>query len=75
MLIDGFDDIEAQPFTSGGFADLYRATYKGQQVVAKTLKTAYVDDPNSESVHKVNSLIFGRAAVQFAYTKSSAFCE
>jgi predicted unusual protein kinase regulating ubiquinone biosynthesis (AarF/ABC1/UbiB family) len=51
MLMEGFDDIEERPFTSGGFADVYKATYKGQPVVAKALKTTAVDD--LENVHKV----------------------
>ena len=56
MLTDEFDDIEARPFTSGGFTDLYKATYKGQAVVAKVLKIKPMDDP--ESVRKVSGLIF-----------------
>jgi hypothetical protein len=56
MLTDEFDDIEARPFTSGGFADLYRATYKGQLVVAKALKAASTGDPDSENAHKVSDL-------------------
>ena len=52
MLTDGFDDIESRPFTSGGFADVYKATYKGLPVVAKALKVTSVDDP--ENVHKVS---------------------
>jgi len=56
MLTDGFDDIEAQPFRSCGFADVYRATYKGQPVVAKALKTIALGD--LENVHKVSGLIF-----------------
>ena len=55
MLTDGFDHIEQRPFTSGGFADVYKATYKGQLVVAKALKTTAVDD--LENVHKVSSPI------------------
>ena len=56
MLTDGFDHIESRPFTSSGFADLYRATYKGQPVVAKALKTTSLDD--LENMHKVSGLIF-----------------
>jgi len=52
ILKDGFDHIEPRPFTSGGFADVYKATYKGQLVVAKALKTTAVDD--LENVHKVS---------------------
>ena len=56
MLTDGFDHIESRPFTSGGFADLYKATYKGQPVVAKALKTTSLDD--LENVHKVSGPVF-----------------
>ena len=52
MLTDGFDHIDQRPFASGGFADVYKATYKGQLVVAKALKTASVND--LENVHKVS---------------------
>lgn len=55
ILTEGLDDIEARPFTSGGFADLYKATYKGQPVVVKTLKVTSMD--NIENVHKVSGLI------------------
>ena len=56
MLTDGFDHIEPRPFTSGGFADVYQAKYKGQLVVAKALKTTAMDD--LENVHKVSGRIF-----------------
>ena len=55
ILADGFDTLESRPFTSGGFADVYRGTYKGQPVVAKALKTTSVDD--LENVHKVSGPI------------------
>ena len=35
---------------------MYKATYKGQLVVAKALKTTAMDD--LENVHRVSSLIF-----------------
>lgn len=72
MLTDGFDNLESRPFTSGGFADVYRATYKGQLVVAKALKTTTVED--LDNVHKVSSLIPGRIS-QIVYSISSALCE
>ena len=72
MLTDRFDNLESRPFTSGGFADVYRATYKGKPVVAKALKTTAVDD--LENVHKVSGLVFGHI-LQIAYAASSAFCE
>lgn len=72
MLIDQFDNIAAEPFTSGGFADLYRATYKGQSVVAKTLKAASVHDV--ENATKVSSLTSSRDP-QSAYIEPSALGE
>ena len=57
MLAEGFGNIEPRPFTSGGFADVYRATYKGRLVVAKALKTTSMDD--LDNVHKVCDLIPG----------------
>ena len=56
MLTEGFDHIEERPFTCGGFADVYKATYKGQCVVAKALKTTSVE--NLDNVHKVSGVIF-----------------
>ena len=72
MLAEGFDEIEERPFTSGGFADVYKATYKGQLVVAKALKTTTVD--NLENVHKVSSLILRTIALR-AYLPFPALCE
>ena len=51
MLAEGFDNIELRPFASGGFADVYRATYKGRLVVAKALKITSMDD--LDNIHKV----------------------
>ena len=53
MLTGGFDHIEQRPFASGGFADIYKATYEGQLVSAKALKTNALDD--LKNVHKVSS--------------------
>ena len=61
MLTEGFGGIEEQPFTSGGFADVYKATYKGQLVAAKALKTETLYD--LENVHKVSGLILRMIAV------------
>ena len=72
MLTDGFDRIEPRPFTSGRFADVYKATYKGQPVVAKALKITAVDD--LDNVHKVSGRIFC-TIVQSAYDPFSALCE
>lgn len=52
MLTEGFDEIDERPFTSGGFTDMYKATYKGQLVVVKAFKTTSVDD--LENMHKVS---------------------
>lgn len=54
MLKDEFDNLESRPFTCGGFAEVYKGTYKGQPVVAKALKITAVDD--LENVHKVGGL-------------------
>ena len=72
MLKEGFDDIEERPFTSGGFADVYRATYKGRPVVAKALKTTSVE--NLENLHKVSDPVFCTTTPS-VYVKFSALCE
>ena len=51
---------------------MYRATYRGQPVVAKALKTTSVDDP--ENVHKVSGIMSGQFA-QFAYATFPALRE
>ena len=56
MLTDGFDHIDKRPFANGGFADVYKATYKGQLVAAKALKTTSIDD--LENVHRVGGFVF-----------------
>jgi hypothetical protein len=61
ILTDGFDDIEERPFASGGSADLYKATYMGRQVVAKTLKAA--SGYNPEDSYKVSREITLRSYV------------
>lgn len=71
MLTDGFDHIDQRPFASGGFADVYKATYKGQPVVAKALKTAHVND--LENVHKVSlTFCFVVRSVHCSHRISSA---
>ena len=72
MLTDGFDDLESQPFTSGGFADVYKATYKGLPVVAKALKTTSIDD--FENVHKVNDPSSGQIG-ELAHALSQRFAK
>ena len=64
MLTDGFDHIDQRPFANGGFADVYKATYRGQPVAAKALRTTSTDDLGI--VHKVNGLTF-YAAVQLVH--------
>jgi len=72
MLTEGFDHIEEQPFTCGGFADVYKATHKGRPVVAKALKTTSMD--NLENVHKVSDPILSTTA-RPAYATFSALCK
>ena len=72
MLTDGFDDLESRPFTSGGFADVYKATYKGLPVVAKALKTTSMDD--LENVHKV-SYPSSRQIGELAHALSQRFAK
>ena len=72
MLTDGFDRLDTQPFASGGFADLYRATYKGQPVVAKALKTTSLDD--LENVHRVSGPS-SRQIVEFAHVNFQRFAR
>ena len=56
MLTEGFDHIEDRPFTCGGFADVYRATYKGQPVVVKAIRTTAMD--SLENVCKASGINF-----------------
>lgn len=72
MLTEGFDHIDERPFTCGGFADVYKAIYKGQPVVAKALKTTSVE--NLDNVHKVSGVIFCTIA-RYAYATFPALCE
>jgi len=71
MLTDGFDDIEERSFTGGGFADVYRATYKGQPVVVKALETNAF---NLRDVNEVSGLIFC-AVVRSVYVMLSVLCK
>ena len=72
MLTDGLDDLEPRSFASGGFADTYRATYKGQPAVAKAFKVTFVND--LENMHKVGGLI-SEHVVRFTYAASPALRE
>ena len=72
MLKEGFDEIEERPFTSGGFAHVYRATYKGQLVAAKALKTTALD--NLENLHNVSGPNLCRTT-RPTYIPFSALCE
>ena len=71
-LTDEFDNLESRPFASGLFADVYKATYKGQPLVAKALKNASVDD--FENVHKVSGLSSGQI-VESAHAQSQRFAK
>jgi len=55
MLTDEFDTIEARPAFAYGLPGMYKATYQGQLVVAKALKTAASDD--LENIRRVGGLI------------------
>ena len=53
MITEGFDRIDERPFICSRIADVYRATYKGQPVVAKALRIMWM--VNSKNVHKVSA--------------------
>ena len=40
------EGVEKEPFSGGGFSDVYKATYKGQAVVVKALRIDSFGDPN-----------------------------
>lgn len=56
ILTGGFDDIEAQPFTRGQSADVYKATYEGRPVVVKAPKLRFFN--HRKKVHVVSGLVF-----------------
>ena len=55
-LTDGFDYIGGLPRAGGTFAVVYKATYKGQPVVAKAFTTMSME--SSRDLHRVCGLIF-----------------
>ena len=72
LLTEGFDHFDERPFACGGFADVYRATYKGQTVAVKTFKAMYMD--NLEDTHRVGGLVFC-TTTQPAHVTFSALCK
>ena len=51
---------------TGGYADMYKATYKGQPVVAKALKTTSLD--SLEIIHKVRGPILVARSAHEAFS-------
>ena len=72
VLTDELYNLETQPFTSGEFTSVYKAMYKGQQVAAKALKDASVDE--LEDVHEVSCPSPGQT-VEFAHAPSQRFAK
>lgn len=56
ILTEGFYNIEQKSFTSGGSADLCKATYNGQSVMMMVFNPDLNED--LEGVHKVRGPIF-----------------
>lgn len=51
VLIRGLTLIETQPVSGGGFADIYRAMYRGQEVALKHLRVR--QDQDSQRIRRV----------------------
>jgi len=45
--------VEREPFSGGGFSNVYKATYKGQTVVVKALRIDTVGDPDNTRMVRV----------------------
>ena len=52
LLGPTFSEHGAEPFATGGFSDVYEATFNGRPVAVKALKVTAAADP--EEVHKVS---------------------
>jgi hypothetical protein len=50
VLIRGLSLIEQQPVSGGGFADIYRAMYRGQEVALKHLRVR--QDQDSQAIRR-----------------------
>jgi len=57
MLEPTFDERGAEPFASGGFSDVYKATLDGRLVAIKTLRVSTTADP--EKAYSVSGLVPG----------------
>ena len=53
ILVPTFDERETEPFATGGFSDVYKATISTRPVAIKTLKVAAVAQ---KKVYKVRNL-------------------
>lgn len=51
VLIRGLNLVENQPVSGGGFADIYRAKYQGQEVALKHLRVR--QDQDSHRIRRV----------------------
>ncbi|KAF8077682.1 kinase-like domain-containing protein [Lyophyllum atratum] len=63
VLIRGLTLIDNQPVSGGGFADIYRATYRGQEVALKHLRVR--QDQDSQRIRRA----FGREALVWQQLK------
>lgn len=54
MLVPRAVKCAATPFATGGYSDVYKATFKGRPVAIKKLKVTTVGDP--KKVHRVSFL-------------------
>ena len=55
MLEPTFDERGAEPFATGDFAHVYKATFDTRPVAIKTLKVTATTDP--KKIHRVSGLI------------------
>jgi hypothetical protein len=55
MVGPTFEERGTKPFATGGFSDVYEATFNGRLVAIKTLKVTTTTDP--EKLHRVSGLV------------------
>lgn len=53
MFAPVLDEREVTPFDTGGYSDVYRATFKGRPVAIKTLKATITTD--HKKIHRVST--------------------